>query len=273
MWSGACGTRGLCNVWIRPHGSPGRGTSAGRYGNEISDRHRFQSKREHGETRRDSSSKLNSRGARGAKLRPSLGCEVGPAKIGGCWFAVKISFNQGMDKTPTKVLGSLLALVPADKKEKQRVGAKDGSMQLLLFWILPGRPSALTSPCAFRGRRRIEPSCIIFVVIPDFELLSGTALPCGELLQFHLVDLAPDLLLHLGDFLFRVNGLSLGIVQDQLAPEQMSVFERLDAVLCLSWRLKFRKGKSTSVVCFRVSNCGEIMRQRGKGGGPLTKSC
>lgn len=185
-------------------------------------------------------------GGRGGKTEAQIGLRSGAHKN---WRLPKIFFNQGRNKTPTKVLGSLLALVRADRR-----GESDGErweIQLVLFWISPERPLALTSSLRRSAMHLVEPSCVILVVIPDLELLSGAAFACGEFLQLHLVDLAPDLLLHLGDFLFRVDGLGLGVVQDQLAPEQMSVFERPDAVLRLSWRLKFRKGESTSVVCFR----------------------
>lgn len=58
-------------------------------------------------------------GARGAKLKPKLGCRVGLTKFGGCVFVVKISFNQGMDKTQRKYLGvsSPCASRQARKKE------------------------------------------------------------------------------------------------------------------------------------------------------------
>lgn len=84
---------------------------------------------------------------------------------------------------------------------------------------------ALASLFRHSTTRLVESSCVILVVIPDLELLSGTAFPCGELLQLNLVDLASDLLLHLGDFLLCVDGLSLGVIQDQFAPEQMGVLK------------------------------------------------
>lgn len=54
-------------------------------------------------------------------------------------------------------------------------------------------------------------SCTVLVLLPDLELLPGLA--CRELLDGHPVDLASDLLLHLGNLLFSVHGLCLSIVE------------------------------------------------------------
>lgn len=98
--------------------------------------------------------------------------------------------------------------------------------------------------------REISALCIVLVFLPNLEFLSGP-LP-GELLNCHLVYLAPNLPLHLGDLFFRINSLGFSVVQYKSAAKQMGIFEGLDAVLCISWRLKLRKGKSSSILFLSV---------------------
>lgn len=87
--------------------------------------------------------------------------------------------------------------------------------------------------------------CIVLVLIPNLEPLS--VLPC-ELLEGDFINLTADLLLHLGDFLFRVDCLGFGVIKHESAAEQVSILERIDTVLCFSWRLKLREGKPSSGV-------------------------
>lgn len=93
--------------------------------------------------------------------------------------------------------------------------------------------------------------CVVLVLLPHLELLSS--LP-GELLKRHLVDLAPNLLLHLGDFLFGIDSFSFGVLQHKFATKQVSIFERFDTILRFTRRLEFREGKPTSVMSLLVPN-------------------
>lgn len=76
-------------------------------------------------------------GGEGGKTEAQVGLSVGPVKIGGRWFVVKISFNQGMDKTQRKYSGvsSPCASKQADnpKKKKKRACAKVEEIQVLIF--------------------------------------------------------------------------------------------------------------------------------------------
>lgn len=51
----------------------------------------------------------------------------------------------------------------------------------VLFWSRAEGLLALTSSLLHSTMHR-ERSCVILIVLPDFELLSGAAFPCGELL-------------------------------------------------------------------------------------------